>query len=70
MVPDGTKMAASLPTRSAKRVLEGVDRRVLAVDVVADLGVGHGLAHLGGRPGDGVGSEVDHAGKGIATRTR
>ena len=60
MVPDGTNTAASLPTRSAKRLLEGVDRRVLAVDVVADLGVGHGPAHLRRRPGDGVGAEVDH----------
>ena len=39
--------------------LERVDGRVLAVDVVADLGVGHGLAHAGGGPGDGVGAQVD-----------
>jgi hypothetical protein len=41
--------------------LQPVDRRVLAVDVVADLGVRHRTAHLGGRLRDGVGAEIDHA---------
>ena len=40
-------------------LLEGVDGGVLAVDVVADDGVGHGPAHLGRGPGDGVRTEVD-----------
>ena len=41
------------------QLLQAVDRRVLAVDVVADLGLGHGPAH-GGRGGrDGVGAQVD-----------
>ena len=40
-------------------LLEAVDRRVLAVDVVADLGRGHRGAHLGGGTGHGVGAQVD-----------
>ncbi len=39
-------------------LLEPVDRRVLAVDVVADLSLGHGPAHLRRRPRDRVGAEV------------
>ena len=35
---------------------ETVDGGVFAVDVVADLGRGHGLAHCWGWPGDGVAS--------------
>ena len=44
IVPDGTKTAASLPTRSANapRAAHG---RVLAVAVVAHLGLGHRPAH-------------------------
>ncbi len=39
--------------------LERVDRRILAEDVVAELGRGHRAAHLGGRMGDGVGAEIE-----------
>ena len=42
-------------------LLEGVDGGVLAVHVVADLGIGHGPPHLGRGPGDGVRPEVDDA---------
>ena len=41
-------------------LLQAVDARVLAVLVVADLGLGDRLTHLGGRAGDGVGAKVDH----------
>ena len=34
-------------------------QRVVAEDVVADLGGGHGGAHGGGRPGHGVAAQVD-----------
>ena len=47
IVPDGTKSAASLPTRSANASCETVDGRVLAVAVVADLGLGHRGPHRG-----------------------
>jgi hypothetical protein len=33
---------------------------VLTVDVVADVGGGHRATHVLGRPGDGVGAQVDH----------
>lgn len=38
---------------------QGDDGGVLAVDVVADLGVGHGGPHGRGRAGDGVAAQVD-----------
>ena len=44
------------------QLLEPADGRVLAVDVVADLGLGHGTAHGRGRAGHGVGAQVDHGG--------
>ena len=39
--------------------LQGVDGGVLAVDVVAHLGLGHGTPHAGGGTGQGVGAQVD-----------
>ena len=39
-------------------VLEAVDGGVLAVDVVADVGAGHGRAHGGGGNRDGVAAKV------------
>ena len=39
--------------------LQAVDGRILAVDVVADLGRGHRRAHRRGRAGDGVAPQVD-----------
>src|SRR5690606_30663977 len=42
------------------------DRRVLAVDVVADLGLGHRAAHRRRGPRDRVAPEVDAAGAGAA----
>ncbi len=46
------------------RLFELIDGGVFAVDVVADLGGGHGLAHGGGGAGDGVAAEVDEVGHG------
>ena len=40
-------------------LLEGDDGRVVAEDVVADLGLGHRPAHGVGGPRDGVAAEVD-----------
>jgi hypothetical protein len=48
-----------LAQQRGDRVLEPVDRRVLAVLVVADGRRRHRRAHLGRRPGDGVGAQVD-----------
>ena len=42
-------------------LLELVDGGVVPVAVVAHLGLGHGPAHLGRGPGDGVAAEVDEA---------
>ena len=47
--------------------LELGDGGVIAEDVVADRGFGHGFAHGGGGLGDGVAAEVDH-GLGIIGR--
>ena len=60
MVPVGTKRAASLPAISAARCFEAVDGGVLAVDVVADLGLHHGAPHGGRGLGDGVAAQIDH----------
>ena len=48
-----------LPHGRRRLRLEHGDGRVLAIGVVADLGRGHGAAHLVVRFGDGVGAEVD-----------
>ena len=60
--PLATKRPASLPSSSAARFLEGVDGRVVAEDVVADLGVGHRPAHGLRRMGDGVAAQIDRHG--------
>ena len=59
IVPLGTKTAASWPNRPATCSSRRVDRRVLAVDVVADLGGGHRRAHAVGRAGERVAAQVD-----------
>ena len=41
-------------------LLERDDRRVVAENVVANLGVGHRAAHLWRWLGDGVGAQIDH----------
>ena len=58
--PVGVNSAASKPNSPATRSCSACDGRVLAVDVVADLGLGHRAAHALGGAGDGVGAEVDH----------
>ncbi len=42
-------------------LFEGPDRRVLAIDIVPDLGLGHGPTHRRGGPGHRVGPQVDDA---------
>src|SRR5204862_112312 len=41
--------------------LQPIDGRILAVDVVADLGFGHRPAHLRRGCGHGVGTKIDRA---------
>ena len=53
------EQAGLLAEELGRTFLEGVDRRVVAEDVVAELGVGHGAAHGGRRKRDGVAAEVD-----------
>jgi len=45
-------------------VLQRVDARVVAEDVVADFGSGHRRAHRRGRPRHRVAPEIDHAARG------
>ena len=40
-------------------LLEAIDGRVFAVDVVADLGLGHGAAHGGRGTSDGIAAKID-----------
>ena len=58
IVPLGTKSAASLPTFSAASASRRLIERVLAVDVVADLGTIHRLAHGGRRVRHGVAAQI------------
>ena len=48
-----------------ERLLERPNGRVLAVVVVAHLGLGHGPAHPRRGPGDGVAAQVDHIGHAV-----
>jgi hypothetical protein len=48
-----------LAEQGGRALLERIDRRVLAQDVVADLSGGHRPTHLGRRVGHGVGAEID-----------
>ena len=57
--PTGRTPPPPCPARAAASALERDHGRVVALDVVAHLGLGHRLAHLGRRPRDGVGAEVD-----------
>jgi len=47
------------PVEFGTHLLEAVDGRVLALDVVADLGLCHGLSHGGRGPGHCVASKVN-----------
>ena len=51
-------------------LLERPHRRILAVVVVADLGLGHGAAHRRRGPGDGVAAQVDHVGHAVRLTAR
>jgi hypothetical protein len=62
MIPEGTKSAAGLPTALGEGLLERPHRRILAVVVVADHGLGHGPAHGRRGLGDGVAAQVDQSG--------
>ena len=63
--PGRDEEAGLLAEQLGRPFLQGVDRRVLAPDVVTELGVGHRPAHRRGRQRDGVGAEIDdgHAGR-------
>ena len=58
-----------VPEQPRDPLLERADGRVLAVHVVADLGVGHGAPHRLGRAGDGVAAQVDQAASLIRSRS-
>ena len=45
--PAGDEQPGLLAEQLGRALLERVDRRIVAEDVVADLGVGHRAAHLG-----------------------
>src|SRR5262249_52493556 len=48
-----------LAQQSGHALLQPVDRRVLAEDVVADLGGGHRCSHAGRWPGHGIAAQVE-----------
>jgi len=55
----GRKQARLLPQLLGGHGLQAIDRGVLAPDVVAQLGLGYGLAHGRRGQGDGIASEVN-----------
>ena len=57
--PGGDEQAGLLAEQLGGAFLEGVDGRVVAEDVVADLGLGHRPAHRRRGLGDGVAAQVD-----------
>ena len=60
----GHEQAGLLAEQLGGALLERDDGRVVPEHVVADLGIGHGAAHLGGGVRDGVGAQVDEVGHG------
>ena len=54
-----SEQGALMPRKPGHRLFQASDRGVLAVHVVADLGLIHGLSHPLGRTGDGVASQID-----------
>ena len=59
--PAGDEEGGLLAEQLGGTFLQGVDRWVVAEDVVAQLGLVHGLPHGRGRVGDGVAAEIDHS---------
>jgi hypothetical protein len=59
----GDEQGGLLAEEGGRFFLEPIDRGVFAVDVVADLGRGHGGAHAGRGAGERVAAEVDHGGR-------
>jgi len=57
--PGGHPHGRFLAQQRRDAVLQRIDGRVLAVDVVAHFRGRHGLAHSGGRAGDGVAAQID-----------
>ena len=54
---------ASAPLQTGDALLELVDRRILAVLVVADRGAGYCCAHRGGWTRDRVGTKINRHGR-------
>jgi hypothetical protein len=64
-VPHGTgdnKEGVVFAKEASHVALEEVDGGISADNIIVNVGLGHGLAHLRGGFGDGVGAEVDEAG--------
>ena len=51
-------------------LFESIDGGVVAEDVIAHFGGGHGTAHLGCRTRDGVAAKIDEIGHGRCEHTR
>ena len=66
----GHEQAGLLAQQFRSAVLQGVDRRVIPEDVVAELGLSHRPAHGGGWVGDGVTAKIDLGHRGIIGRGR
>src|SRR5581483_9906166 len=56
----GHKQGRFFAENLRRTLFQAVYRRILAVDIVPNLSLGHGPAHLSGRPRDGVASQIDY----------
>ena len=61
IVPVGTKIAASRPNICGGLLLQQIDRRILAVNVVPNLGRSHRRPHRSGGPRDRIAAQIDYA---------
>ncbi len=59
--PAGDEEGGFLAQQLGGTYLQGVDRWVVAEDVVTQLGLVHGFPHGRGRVGDSVATEIDHS---------
>src|ERR1700675_2280863 len=56
----GNEQAGFFAEKLRGALFQAIDGRIFAVNVVAHFGFGHGAAHGGGRPRDGVAAKIDH----------
>ncbi len=57
----GNKQRGLLAEQPGDPALQSIDRRIVAEDIVADIGFGDGRPHRRHRPGHGIAAQIDDA---------